>query len=136
MRPLKRKFMRVVRPSNPYRKNKIRDYVEHSRKLLDDPPPPYKRYPCVTPGWDNSARRRQGAAVILKGSTPEAYESWLREAVANFSPYSSEENLFFVNAWNEWAEGNHLEPDQRWGMAYLDVHARLLGIDSRRDDRG
>ncbi len=134
MKPLKRKFMRVFRPRNPHRKNKIRDYVEHSRKLLDAPTPPYKRYPCVTPGWDNSARRRTGAAVILRGSTPEAYERWLREAVERFVPYSPEENLFFVNAWNEWAEGNHLEPDRRWGMAYLDAHARLLGTDGYPDE--
>jgi hypothetical protein len=77
----------------------------------------------VTPGFDNSARKSASGAAILSGSSPEAYGQWLRAVIDRFEPYGPEEDFIFVNAWNEWAEGNHLEPCQRWGRGYLDVHA-------------
>jgi hypothetical protein len=88
--------------------------------------PQYTLYPCVTPGFDNSPRRPGRGATIIRGSTPELYESWLRAVLARFPPRSPDENLVFVNAWNEWGEGNHLEPCRRWGTRYLEAHARLL----------
>ena len=86
----------------------------------------YVRYPCVTPMWDNSARRRHSGAAIFHGSTPELYQRWLQEEVSRFTPPSPDENFIFLNAWNEWAEGNHLEPCQRWGRAYLDATRAAL----------
>ena len=57
---------------------------------------------------------------------PEEYERWIRTAVDSFVPFGPGEDLFFVNAWNEWAEGNHLEPCRRWGHAYLEATQRGL----------
>jgi lipopolysaccharide biosynthesis protein len=88
----------------------------------------YTRFPCVSPGFDNSPRRPERDATIITGSTPERYGQWLRAAVDRFTPPSPEENLVFVNAWNEWAEGNHLEPDRRWGRAYLEAHAEQFSV--------
>ena len=87
---------------------------------------PYVRYPCVTPMWDNSPRRRTQGAAVFEGSTPALYGSWLAEEVARFEAPSPDENLVFINAWNEWAEGNHLEPCSRWGTAYLDATRDVL----------
>ena len=70
--------------------------------------------------WDNSPRRKQDY-FILTGSTPDLYRELLLAKLKKFRPYSKEENLFFINAWNEWAEGNHLEPDLKWGTKYLDA---------------
>jgi lipopolysaccharide biosynthesis protein len=81
---------------------------------------PYPRFRCVMPGWDNSPRRPREAAIFV-GATPEAYEAWLTEAIESTHPASPEENLVFVNAWNEWAEGAHLEPCRRWGREYLEA---------------
>jgi lipopolysaccharide biosynthesis protein len=90
----------------------------------------YKRFPCVTPGWDNSARRKDRAAHIWVNGTPQSYERWLREALRRFEPFGEDEDFVFINAWNEWAEGNHIEPDQRWGRAYLEATKRA--IETRR----
>jgi len=78
----------------------------------------YKKYPCVTPMWDNSARRKH-TFFAFHGSTPELFGIWLQDVMKKFIPYSDEENFIFINAWNEWAEGNHLEPDVKWGDSYL-----------------
>jgi lipopolysaccharide biosynthesis protein len=92
---------------------------------LSVPVPLYTSYPCVSPGFDSSPRRPLGGATITVGSTPDLYEHWLRRVVERFEPPTPEENFVFVNAWNEWAEGNHLEPGRRWGRRYLEAHARV-----------
>ncbi|MDP1793495.1 MAG: glycoside hydrolase family 99-like domain-containing protein, partial [Acidimicrobiales bacterium] len=100
---------------SPYRRHIRVAYDRLVADALGAPDPGYTRYPCVVPSWDNSARRDYGA-VIVEGSTPGAYERWVRAALAD------EPDLLFVNAWNEWGEGCHLEPDQRWGRAFLEAH--------------
>lgn len=104
-----------------YRMNYVYSYERVVDLALAAQQPAWKRFRGVTPGWDNSARRRFHAR-ILHGSTPALYEKWVRGVVRQFTPYSPEENLVFVNAWNEWAEGNHLEPDLQWGRAYLEAN--------------
>ncbi|MEH7830384.1 glycoside hydrolase family 99-like domain-containing protein [Gemmobacter denitrificans] len=70
-------------------------------------------------GWDNTARRLTDARVF-HGATPYGFRRWVKgvlEQEQRLNPH--EESLFFINAWNEWAEGTYLEPDQRWGRSYL-----------------
>lgn len=105
--------------------HRIYSYRETAANMLQKPAPDYLRFPCVTPSWDNTARRKTNG-VILEGAEPAIYEQWLTEVVARFKPPSPEENLIFINAWNEWAEGNHLEPCQRWGRGYLEATRRAL----------
>lgn len=77
-------------------------------------------HPCVTPNWDNTPRSsRRG--VVLHDSTPELFRRHLREALDLVRPQAPEQRVLFVKSWNEWAEGNYLEPDQKFGHAYLDV---------------
>lgn len=115
---------------SPYINNKIVDYAEVTQAMMARETPSYKLFPSVTPAWDNSARRKVGADIFAD-STPAKYEAWLRHIVKRFVPYSPEENFIFINAWNEWAEGNHLEPCQRWGRQYLEATARALLIASK-----
>lgn len=75
-------------------------------------------YPGLTPGWDNSARRKSGSTIFIN-SNPTDYGSWLKYILTNY-PWSKEDkNFLFINAWNEWAEGNHLEPCRKWGLDFL-----------------
>jgi lipopolysaccharide biosynthesis protein len=109
-----------------YLEHHVHRYDDLVERMLAKPPAAYKRFRCATPRWDNSARRATNS-VIFRDSTPEAYERWLRRLVTDTNEaFHGEERLVFVNAWNEWAEGNHLEPDQRWGRAYLEATARAL----------
>lgn len=110
----------------------VMSYADLADSFLARPASTYLQYPCVTPMWDNSARRKVGAA-IFHDSTPALYERWLRLAGERFVAPSPDENLIFINAWNEWAEGNHLEPCQRWGRAYLDAtRDALAAVESAR----
>ncbi|HEX8013175.1 MAG TPA: glycoside hydrolase family 99-like domain-containing protein [Casimicrobiaceae bacterium] len=101
------------------------DYREFVQDRLAKPEPPYISHPTVMPGWDNTARRPNLANVFIN-ATPEIYEIWLRETVARVARRRPDARLVFVNAWNEWAEGAHLEPDQRYGRQYLLATRRAL----------
>lgn len=84
-----------------------------------------KTYPTITPMWDNSARRSINY-FILHNSTPQKYKRWLQHIVNNFKWNKMPQSFLFVNAWNEWAEGNHLEPCRKWGNEYLKVTKEVI----------
>ena len=88
--------------------------------------PEYTCFPGCCPAWDNSARRPPGKAIIFRGTSPGLFADWLAEKARKL-PASSEENLLFINAWNEWAEGNHLEPCLRHRHHWLDATRSALG---------
>jgi hypothetical protein len=107
-------------------RDRICRYDDLVASVLAAEEPAYRRFPCVCPGWDNTARRQTGA-LLFTGSTPDKYEGWLRAIVDRQRGSARPADPIFVNAWNEWAEGCHLEPCQRWGRAYLEATARALG---------
>ena len=77
-------------------------------------------HPTVVVGWDNTPRR--GArGVVFANSDPERFRAGLEVTLDVVADRPFEERLVFINAWNEWAEGNHLEPDRRHGRAYLEA---------------
>ena len=100
-----------------------KEYVDYEKRNFSQKT---KEYPGITPAWDNSPRRSSNNYWAFVNSTPCIYGDWLRYILDHFVPFSTEENFIFVNAWNEWAEGNHLEPDQRWGVAYLEETQKQL----------
>lgn len=104
----------------PETAHRIFDYETFVQRQLKKHDPPYLRFPCVMPSWDNSARRTVGA-LTMAHADPATYGKWLESAVSRVKDRPEEEKIVFINAWNEWAEGNHLEPDLRFGRAYLEA---------------
>ena len=107
--------------TNPQFRGSVFGYRNLAAHYLMQPRPPFRQFRGTTPMWDNTARR-QHDGMIVADSTPEDFGVWLQHAMAQTRlRHAGEERLLFVNAWNEWAEGNHLEPDARHGRRYLDA---------------
>ena len=127
------KLTKAIRPINQRlrqfdatMRGQIYSYDDLSAASLAEPAPEYPLIRCALPSWDNDARR-EGAGMVLAGSTPAKYQAWLSDLVA-----ASENNRVFgerivaINAWNEWAEGTYLEPDVHYGAAYLNATSRAV----------
>jgi lipopolysaccharide biosynthesis protein len=104
---------------------RILSYEAMAHAAVELDPREYNLFPGICPSWDNEARSRKG--VCFSGSTPLIYARWLAEVSRKaLRQVRADERLVFVNAWNEWAEGAHLEPDRHYGYAYLNETARVL----------
>lgn len=79
-----------------------------------------KVYPCAIPNWDNTPRSGLNGRV-LHGSTPELFRLHLKAILNQVAHKPPEHKVVFLKSWNEWAEGNHLEPDLKFGRGYLQV---------------
>lgn len=102
------------------------DYQDLVTRYLQREAPGYRLLRGVMTDWDNTARRGT-AAFLFRGSSPRAYEAWVRATASWTRAHNPPpEQVIFINAWNEWAEGAHLEPDQRHGRAWLEATARGL----------
>ncbi len=105
----------------------VLDYVSCAQNALARPHPGYRLFRGVMTGWDNTARVPDIARCFVNAE-PANYERWLAAAAAVTREWhGGDERILFVNAWNEWAEGCHLEPDLRYGRAFLEATRRALG---------
>jgi len=87
---------------------------------------PFTYFRSIVPIWDNTARYGE-QAYLVHGSTPSKFQAWMERLVEQSRrDYGPEKRFIIVNAWNEWAEGAHLEPDTRYGYAYLNSVGRAL----------
>lgn len=88
-------------------------------------------FPGAFVDWDNTARYGKRAR-IFRGASPERFEHWFRKLVDVTAQRPANERMIFLNAWNEWAEGTYLEPDERHGYKYLEAVRRCI----REGDEG
>lgn len=96
------------------------EYLYHNHFPLKD-----FFYSC-TMGWDNSARRKDGYTVYYNYSL-ESFYKWLRIIIEETRRrHKKEERYIFVNAWNEWAEGTYLEPDEKYGYANINTLSKAI----------
>ncbi|MCA9522823.1 MAG: glycoside hydrolase family 99-like domain-containing protein [Myxococcales bacterium] len=107
--------------TNPHFGGGVLDYSKMIAQSALRPVPSFRLYRGIVPGWDNTARR-QNTPTIIVNSHPELYGKWLEYLRAYTRTHATgiDDNFIFVNAWNEWAEGCHLEPDQKWGLEFLE----------------
>jgi lipopolysaccharide biosynthesis protein len=116
--------------SNPRFAGKVVDYQRVVAQALSKRmPEDYVVYRGVVPSWDNTARRQDTPRILL-GATPLDFQFWLRRVVEQTRQrHEPEDQIVFINAWNEWGEGCHLEPDVKHGRAYLEAtRAALRGV--------
>lgn len=97
------------------------DYEEYvkSKTYLEDEN--YTLYRTALVSWDNTPRAMENAFIFNK-SSPELFKEWLIDLM-EFTKYNhtKDENFVFIHSWNEWAEGAYLEPDTKYGFAYLEA---------------
>lgn len=100
---------------------------DYRRVILNEnfhkPPYSFPTYPCVMPSWDNDARRK-GNGYTFHNTSPDIYARWLEKALPN-------QEILFINAWNEWGEGTTLEPTQLYGHAVLNRTSEVLAQHSK-----
>lgn len=99
----------------------IYDYVKLVALMLHRGEPRFKRFLGVTPSWDNTARMAKRASVFIN-SSPDLFRHWLATAIRRTEQrFDGDEQIVFINAWNEWGEGCYLEPDLHHGRAFLEA---------------
>ena len=82
-------------------------------------------YPVVYPNWDSSPRLEKRAYILLKSSA-DLFNSLLVATVQKLQDRPEQQRLLFIKSWNEWAEGNTLEPSRFHGRSYLDACHQAL----------
>jgi len=87
---------------------------------LAGPSPHVTQHVCLFPGFDNTPRSGRNG-VVLHGSTPELFRQHARKVLKLGAQEPLEHRLVILKSWNEWAEGNYMEPDLRFGRAYLEA---------------
>jgi lipopolysaccharide biosynthesis protein len=104
----------------------VYDYEAIMFRMILKEKPNYKMFRGVFPSWDNTARRKERGRIIIN-SSPDNFEYFLDKTVKyTCNNFSEGERLIFINAWNEWGEGCHLEPDKKYGNGFLDACKRIL----------
>ena len=110
-------------------KNGFRGHIHDYRDVAVDfayASETHKLFYGICPSWDNTARRMERGTSYIN-SNPENYFLWLKTIVEKTrAKFRKEERFIFINAWNEWAEGCHLEPDEKYGYAWLNATKAAL----------
>ena len=114
-----RKYFPRITPLDKYPYEKI---IKH---LFCDWDKRENGYPQIIPNWDRSPRGGR-RAVIYTGSTPELFKAHVNDALDIVKNKQPEHRIIFLRSWNEWAEGNYMEPDLKFGHGYLDALRDLI----------
>lgn len=108
-----------------FRMPRVFNYEEFVGIGLPPLDPVIEKYPCIYPNWDNTPRSQE-RGFVLHNSTPELFGLILESAIKQVKDNPPDKQLIFIKSWNEWAEGNYLEPDMRYKDKYLQAIKSML----------
>ena len=111
----------LVKRRNP----DVMNYQDYMKLALPPLPSGIDAYPCVVPNWDTTPRCGLNG-MVLEGSTPELFGAHFSKAIEQVIERHFEKRIVFLKSWNEWAEGNYLEPDLNHGRGYLEECLKAL----------
>lgn len=111
--------------SNTPQAVEVYSYSDFIKLGLPDLDPGKDQYPVVVPNWDNTPRSGF-KGVVLQGSNPVLFGKHFQEALDLVDGKPQDKRIIFIKSWNEWAEGNYLEPDQENGRGYLETIKQSL----------
>lgn len=94
------------------------DYRKIYKRLVTDEVKQTNIFPVLVPNFDHSPRRGK-RGIILTNSTPEYFRKHLIDVFEKVKNKDSEENIVLLKSWNEWGEGNYVEPDLKYGKGYI-----------------
>ena len=118
---LKNKLLKYPRRIIQY--NDVINFLKHKKLKKNE-------FPVITPNWDNTARSGSRGSVIVN-SNPEKFDVMLKNTLHKIEDRDPDKKIIFVEAWNEWAEGNYLEPDIKYGRGFLEmIKKNIFGSES------
>jgi lipopolysaccharide biosynthesis protein len=127
-------FFRIIQKltsiniKNTYRKFKGLPNMFSYQKFVElspNHPLNINEYPVILPGWDNTPRSHKNGLILLN-SNPVLFEKLVTKAIKQVIEKPYEERLVFIKSWNEWAEGNIMEPNQFYGHGYLQAFKNAI----------
>jgi hypothetical protein len=114
------KVMRIV-----FGRGRIVTYKRASESFIGKDDALEYCYPTIIPNWDHSPRSGRSGHILIH-STPQLFHKHVRKALISVEKKSPQHKLIFLKSWNEWAEGNYMEPDLKYGKGYLDALQQAL----------
>lgn len=117
LNPVSKLFQKVKRKSGVSLYPTINKYDDLVKQNLEMPLKA-NEFPVVIPNWDNTPRSGT-RGMVIEDSSPEKFGKWMKAMISKVQSKDLEERIVFIKSWNEWAEGNYLEPDLEFGHAYL-----------------
>lgn len=103
----------------------INDYAKILDRFIGEEDKMENVYPSIVPNWDHTPRSGRGG-YLYENCEPELFERHCRMVIDEVKDKSEDDRIIFLKSWNEWGEGNYMEPDLRYGLGYIDALRRAL----------
>ena len=103
----------------------INDYAKYLHRFIGFEARAKSVYPTLVPNWDHTARSGRGG-YLFENCEPVLFEKHCRMVIDAVKDKNEEDRFIFLKSWNEWGEGNYMEPDLRYGYGYIDALKRAL----------